>query len=669
MADAAQEDGAKDEQAESGLARFRIQFDRRLSGLASTGTVAYAANEGGDGESSYFAMVCEPHLTPRITVLPQLRKLELSALMGPLEWGAVDSPEDQRRKFAIIFEKPAGGRVLTSLTAAFEPITEEIVIRNYMTPLIDVLKDMARVGVAHTMINPTNIFYRDGSRNMVTLGECVTAPPGARQPVLFAPIETGLAAPLARGVGKSADDIYALGVTLILLLIGQNPVAHLSDGELIAAKIESGTYATLLTDKRLPIGVSELLRGMVMDDVNTRWTLGDITEWLPTRGPLMRHAIATGRPTRSYEFKGGQYTTERRLAFAFATDPAEAAASIRSRRFELWLQNAIGSDKSSLDLIETARNRDIEGEGGEHRDALLTARVCIALDPLAPIRYRGLSIAVDGFGTLLAAAHKSKDSPEILNEMVKLSLPLFWLMASSSSTDNVLLAKAFRSWQNADERRAGPERILYDMCLDVHCLSPIVESEYAIDVVSLLPALEKRAGSGFGGSLPIDKHITAFVMARSSIAGEWVALLQSQAPFERVIGALQLLARIQRGVPHLKVPKLGEWFGDQAKSSIARYHNRRTRTRLSEDIPKAAASGNLGELLAVVDNFQEESRDAAGYAQAVQRHNAIVNELTRIGTGSDERANQATVAGERVASVIASILAWLAGLASLMLLN
>lgn len=654
--------------SEAGLEHFRIQFDQRLSGLASAGTTAFAVSGGNSGDSN-FALVCEPHLTPRVTILPTLRKLEHPNLLTPLEWGAVDTPGDQRRKFTVVFDKPAGGRVLPSLNTTFDAITEEAAIRDFLTPIVDLLKELARTGVPHGAINPANLFYRDNSRGMVTVGECVTAPTGARQPILFAPIEIGLAAPLARGHGTPADDIYALGVTLIVLLLGQNPVATLSDREVIAMKIEKGTYPTLLSERRLPIGLSELLRGLVIDDPKTRWTLSDIEDWLPSRGPLMRPAQATRRPTRPYDFRGEQITTERRLAFAFAGEPVEAAASIRSRRFELWLQNAIGTEQNNLNLMEVARNRDSDGEGGEHRDDLLAARICIALDPQAPIRYRGLSVAVDGFGSLLAAAHKSKDSPEILNEMVRLGLPQFWLMASPSTTENVALAKAFRNWQSADERNTGPERTLYEMNPDVHCLSPLVESEYVLEVVDLLPALERRAATGFGGSLPIDRHITAFVMARSTIAGEWVALLQSPTPIERVIGALQLLTRIQRGFPNLVLPKLGHWFAEQAKASVNRYHNRKTRNRLLEDIPKAVEAGKLGDLLSIIDNFQEENRDAAGFALAVQHHNAITAELYRIATGSEERVAEATATGERAASVLASILAWLAGLASLMLLN
>lgn len=672
MAEATQEatptEGDSTDGQEIGLKRFRIQFEQRLSGLASAGTVAFGASAA-DGGTNNFALVCDPHLTPRVSALPILRKLEHANLLTPVEWGTVSIAGDQRRKFAIVFDKPTGGRVLSSLAVPFDPITEEIAIRNFLTPITDLLGELQRIGVPHGAINPVNFFYRDNSRSVVMLGECVTTPPGARQPVLFAPVEVALAAPLARGRGSSPDDIYALGVTLIVLLLGQNPLALLSDREVIAAKIEKGTYVALQSERRLPTGMSELLRGLVSDDPRTRWTLGDIEDWLLTRGPLMRPAAQAQRPTRPFEFRGEQLTMERKLAFAFAAAPAEAAASIRSRKFDLWLQNTLGAEQNQLNLMEMARNRDAEGEGGEHRDDLLVARICIALDPLAPIRYRGLSVALDGFGSLLAATHKSKDSPEVLNEMMKQGLPQFWLMASPLTTDGARLAKAFRNWQNADERVLGQERILYEMNPDLHCLSPLVESDYVLDVADLLPALEQRATSGFGGSLPVDRHITAFTASRSSFAGEWISLLQSPTPADRVLGALQILARIQRGVPQLSLPRLSQWFADQAKASVNRYHNRKTRNRLAGEIPKTAKTGNLSELLAIVDNFQEESRDASGFALAMQHHNAITAELQRIINGAEERLMEATAAGDRAASVIASVLAWLAGLASLMLLN
>lgn len=60
---------------------------------------------------------------------------------------------------------------------------------------------------------------------------------------------------VGRGKGTIADDIYALGATMLFMGLGQCPVAEMSDREILAGKVENGSFATLLGGEVIPGGL------------------------------------------------------------------------------------------------------------------------------------------------------------------------------------------------------------------------------------------------------------------------------------------------------------------------------------------------------------------------------------------------------------------------------
>src|SRR3546814_10365001 len=89
--------------------------------------------------------------------------------------------------------------------------------------------------------------------------------------------------PSGRGNGAVADDLYALGATILYLLQGHSPLAGLDDRSIVAAKIEKGSFAAMSGEARLPVGLMEPLRGLLMDDPQQRWTIEDLDLWVSGR--------------------------------------------------------------------------------------------------------------------------------------------------------------------------------------------------------------------------------------------------------------------------------------------------------------------------------------------------------------------------------------------------
>src|SRR3546814_15330392 len=83
-----------------------------------------------------------------------------------------------------------------------------------------------------------------------------------------------MAVPEGRGYGGPEDDYYALGVLVLVLLCGGNPVPGLSEHDLVEAKISKGSYAAMVGETRLSMPMVEVLRGLLCDADRTSVVTG-----------------------------------------------------------------------------------------------------------------------------------------------------------------------------------------------------------------------------------------------------------------------------------------------------------------------------------------------------------------------------------------------------------
>jgi hypothetical protein len=336
-----------------------------------------------------------------------------------------------------------GGPVLPGYAGTGEPaivtpidrprgtLSDADLMNDILPPLVSSLQQFLEVGVTHRAIRATNIFYKDLSRRRTTLGDCCTAPAGLLQPLAYETIEGGLANPWGRGEGTPSDDLYALGVTMVCLSLGRNPVADLSDDQLIADKIARGSFAAIVRNERLSAAIIEPVRGLLTDDAKERWTIQDVDAWLHGRHFTPRQPTQAKRAMRPFEFEGEGYFTARALAHAFTRKPAAAVQVVKSPELEAWMQRSLG-DPERVKAVASAlsEGHDSTGPGLEER---LVARVAIALDPAAPVRYKGFAATIDGFGAALAGAFRGQGSPALVAETVLGRLPVFWFWRNKGS--------------------------------------------------------------------------------------------------------------------------------------------------------------------------------------------------------------------------------------------
>jgi len=604
------------------------------------------------------ALVCEPGVPPRTALLDRLSALPADTLMRPLEWGVADWPARQRRCFALVFEEPAS-RVAVSLADAIEPFSEEAVLTNVLPPLMAALKALHDVGVTHRAVRPTNLFRRAGDPRIL-LGECVSVPPASLQPLAFETVESCLATRMGRGAGAPADDLYALGVTLLFLLLGRDPAQGIEDAPLLDEKITRGSFATLLGSARPPPRMLEAIRGLLADDPRERWTLLDLDTWMNRRRVAARQFTPPKRAMRPLEVGGAAYISARPLAQALMSDVAAAVKPIRAGTLEAWVLRSL-ADPDRIAAMGLALNDLSEAEGAA-REARLVARVAMALDPAAPLRYMGFCAAVDGFGPALATAFHSGNGATTIADAIMVRLPQFWfgVQGPLRPEQNLLLKTFDRMRLLLEDRRLGYglARVLYEMNPGLHCLSPAIEREHVLEPAELLPALERAAADGRITDTIFDRHLAAFVAAHCRNApADWQDEIASGIVATRVLGTIRLLAWLQRlGGPRTTPALVGRIAGD-LPALIERYRSRTRRARLKASLGRVAAKGNLAEILAHVASPAEQRQDEAEYIAARDAHAMIERDLQLLRQAETRRGEQAAELGSWLAVLAATVLA------------
>jgi hypothetical protein len=640
--------------------RYRIRTGNPLPHLDSPLARAYMVEDSEIPGDHLFALVCKAKLPIRIPVLDALCKLDAPGRIAIVEWGAIGWPDGLLRRIAVICRKPGGRRLVLSPLAEATPMTPKDIVRKVVRPVFTALLNLDRHGIAHRAVRPDNLFFADSSNNRVLLGECVTSAPGADQPAVYETIENGMAHPSGRGPGTAADDLYALGVLILHLFNGAPPLAEVPAPEIVHRKLNLGSYGALVGEQRLPPEIAEALRGLLEDNPLERWGYDELKSWMEGGHPKVRHVRASSRKSWPFEFAGVKYTDRRVLAHAFCLDWRAAARTIRERMIVNWLKrdNRYREDAAEADrLIEASLDK---GRNKDVADGVLVAKVCILLDPRAPIRYMDLAVNVEGIGTVLAAARDDSAVVRGIADMLSRDLPLYWIARQEAGkTALKRLAKEFRKVAGY-LKRTGPgfglERGLYELNPRYPCLSPMLENSFVIDEGDLLSALETAAARKDRSSAPMDRHLAAFLAARcKAISDSQLAALAKPHPAERrALAALGLLALVQRRQGPPSLPALTAWIVAAARPVIESVHSRSLRRWLARRIDGLIALGDLSAAFHTLNDQELLRRDETGFAAASREYAQLEAGIAVIESDEQKSNEVAWNAGRKVVALLSA---------------
>ena len=641
--------------------RYEIFPEKSLPDFVCRQSGAFVASEIRGPESKLYALLIDPAHVPRYDIVSSLRRIEHKNLVRVVDWDVVFWPPEGRRRAAVVMERPNGDRVMPSMEKPIEPFKEEPISRRVIRPMVQALSELHYQGVTHRNIRPDNLFYdgNDTERAPIMLGECVSAPAGVNQPVVYETIECGMADPAGRGEGDISNDLYALGVTLVTLLMGKTPLLSMTAEEITALKLMKGSYSALVGDFRVPLSVMEVLRGLLNDDPSERWELEDLEFWIGGRRLSPKQQIMPVKSSRPLEFAGLSVQTARGVADGFARHWEEAKTVVESGALGNWLRRSL-SDEDRTEAVTYAAAVS-EAADAADADGLL-ARICVALDPSGPIRVDGFRAMLDGIGPLLTAKYAEEPARQQFELMVRAGVLAFWMEQNANPKPEQLrhIAACDKVRGLIDNRNLGHgvERALYELDPTSPCRSPLFEDDFVVRFDRLLAALERLAATNPAvlGDL-IDVHVAAFVASRlkAAVTPELRQLQRAETPFEKALAAVQIIAIIQEHSNGTPAPALCAVAAQKLEPGVDRYHNRSRRAEVLESMRAIATSGSLRALVDTIDDYDDLMNDESNYRQAVAEYEGTVAQLKQIAYDRENWTDISRMVGGQLSTMLSGV--------------
>ena len=641
--------------------RYNIFPDRPYPELATPQTPAFVAEDPTTPGEVRAALICDVEPLPRIEVMDKLKGLARPGLTQIAAFGAVDWPGSDGQRLAVVINPPQGGRLVPLGAPKFAPMSPELLLEQVIRPVVTGLTEMFHRNQTHRGIRPDNLFYSDATRTRILLGQAVTAPSGYYQTPAFETIECSTADPDGKGTGTRAEDMFSLGATMLALLIGRVPGADMTADDFFAQRIEKGSLDACVDPREVPRDMIDGLRGLMADDWRERWTLEHFKNWLEGNRVTAPRSFSIARAHQGFDFGGKKYWSAPALALALTRKPDAGIKALRSGAVLDWMKKSLPDNTATDALASVIAEFEVSGGGGG--DAMLLSKASIAMDPAAPIRFGGFSMRLDGIGPVILSAQRKPGGIVAISEMLKNNLASFWLNSQPKHVNrgvglNAHLEKLGR-WATDSGPGSGIERCLYDLNPNLPCRSPITGGRWVSDPSQLLPAIDAVAAKGGMGRQPIDRHIAAFLAARSHAdTTQLLGLMQPTNVDEHsAVGTLRLLAELQSSFKAKPLPGLGAWCADLLKPVIESFHHRRRRGKLMEVTQGVARSGNLPALLKLIDDPQFKKVDRSGFEKAKERYAHAETDLANMERGNAKRIEDARRKGREVAALISSGLA------------
>jgi len=641
--------------------RYTIYCDRPIPALDMPNAQAFEVTDRKQEGRPLYALICKPEMLPRVSVMRVLKGLEIPHILHMVDWGVAEWPPIERKCVIVIYHRPMGGKLMDSLAGTAKRIPDHMFPKMVIKPLVEALTELGLKGITHRAIRPDNLYYMDEARTNIVLGDCVTSVPACDQPVVLEPIESGMCIPTARGSGTFADDMYALGATLLILAIGRNTLQGVPDAEIIRRKIKDGSYSTLVSDERMPVSLIECFRGLLTDDEEQRWKPANIDLWLAGKRLTPVQARAEAQAQRAFKFADQEFHSIRSLSYAMFVNWDKALNVIADGSLEIWIRRGLELNDLADAVASAIKNsRAMPGQQKDQEDITL-CRVLMVLDPRSPVRIRDFRVSLEGFGNSLAVAMMSKQKLQPYTDFINRELWRHWVAAQTkynadhSQWENVF--KDLRNYLRDQNSGAGLERCVYELNEWMPCLSPLIADQYVMEVKGVLPALEAVSKTANTKMWPVDRHIAAFLRARyAKGVSAQIDAMNDPRPDRATIGMLSVLAIVQWRLGPEALFGLASWVGGLMGPVINAYHSRPKRKEIERELPKLIRKGNLAEIYNYLDNPEERQRDAEGFAWAKAEYAAAEKQAFDLEHGQVDRQESAIKSGQQSGAIAAVVI-------------
>ncbi len=664
----------KQEEDQPGLldGRYSVDLATPLPHFDTAGGKAYGVIDLKDSSRRYYALVHYKGVPHRGDVVAELLRVPVTNLLNPILQQVVRLKAGEPERLVTLIEAPGGpslGSVLSRLPLSGHRL------RRYVVPgIVQALHVLHGKGLTYRALRPQNVFFSSNSLEDVVLGDCFTAPPGADQPAHFEPLEKSVADPMARGDGDQSTDMYALGATLLACHLGNLSQGGRTDEQFFNARIAQGSFWALAAGTEVPGVTGSLLRGLLHDDVEERWTLKETSVWVDAAVPRRRAVSMNWSFARPVLFRRLSYSDRRLLARDFSIYPLEAATFLRNLDFSHWVQTMMITETFNdrlESLISARKDRDLYGN--RHGDHALVARVCAHVDPLGPVRFRGLSFSADGVGPAIAEIFASGDESRqntLLEVFDSTVLPAIIDISSDRNTAMAINGPGLSRMAHIVRRGKGESGLLY--CLyamnpTLPCQSPKLADYWVGTPQRLIFILDILAADSSDLSSLLDPHVLAFFCARVDRAQIFVDRMELSRndPVRLMTAVTAFLAHLQVALNAGPLKNLTAYLSKSMRPLAERLKNKHQREDTIAKLERLGRIGDIQELAGSVNLTALTAFDMKAFLEAEVKIAALRQTINQLRQPVSPSSPSARISGYRAAAAIG----WLVVLVTIMALT
>ncbi len=650
--------------------QYIIHAKENIEEFSHSYATAYEASEKDRDSSDYIAIVMKGHYPARQKLLYPYFNLNMPDMIELVDWGVVEWKKPGMTRFVLIYKDPKAVRLMLPNQPKCQKMTEERVKKTVIVPISNILQNISDRGIFHGHICPTNIFLSENDQ--IILGDCLSAFPGALQNILYETAIRSMCSPCSRGVGTVQDEIYSLGVTVAILLRGENLFLNTEPKKIIESKLSRGSFSLLTDGMRFTSSMSEFLRGTLADHVKDRWDIEQLIAWTQGTSSQTKARANNKKSMRSIEFNNKKYYRPELLAKDFFNNPAEAIHIIEDGTLAKWVERSLKQQDISEALSEAISRASVGGKTSANYSSKLISYVSMALHPMAPIRYKDITFFPDGLANGLIEAILSGRDTKVYVDIIKNRYAWTWLgfkeNIASDTMDSLRIFDSCSKIISNTSINKGLERCLYELSSDVPCLSPLFKDKYVMDPQDMIVALDGIANTNDSSHTLIDRHIASFISCRDTKdQSGLLSLIQGGDIMRRSLALITFFQNIQIRYHKKPLVSLTKRLALDAERVVKRYYNVDLANNIRKKIKDTAQKGDITSLLGLIDNPQTVNQDKNEFDQARHEYALLKQEQEKINKHLDNNKSYGYSMGRELAAVISGVLSCILTAAMLLL--
>lgn len=622
---------------------YSIDFSNEIRELSTDFARAYKTTERKfrikdvTEQREIFSFVFEKSFPARINLINHLMIAEVK---DPCFTNIIDANVARVRGnslYTVIMERPLDRKIEDIFTG--NPVPEKYLVKNILVPLAKAITKLSGYGFTHGRINSSNVFFNP-VKEKIYLGECFSEPCGYGQSILYEAPERMFCDRPAKGDHNITSDFYALGVLMIFLITGKEPMQGASDEKIIDAKLNKGSYTAMTEGLVIPSIFQELLRGLVSDRSDKRWGVDQIDNWIKRKANPSA-SVPIKESMRGFIFNDVEYFSRRSLAWAMEKDHDSVKKNLKTGDLSRWIKHSILKPELAARFDALSFNTRLADPIVLDDDDI--SRIMILLDPEGPIMHDDIKLSIYGIGPLLAFAY-SKNKRDLIQAIANFfnsGLVQFWLEATSVPEAEADPRYSYLSWNARKLIKVirnpglgfGMERALYETNPSLPCQSPLLNGHYVASLNSLLKVLDAMAEEKAGKLDPVDRHIAAFIAAKIDLRDEITLRRLSDFPnMERhpQIVMLGFLVAAQQSSKIKNIKGLCNWMSERLTIPLSTLNSKTLRDDTLKTLKKVSKDGSLQSIFNFITDPNYIKKDSSAFREARLQYSQLADRISHL---------------------------------------